>query len=69
MPAEIIDSDEHTIAFMDINPADPGHALVIPRRHSADLIEISTRTSRRTMVAARGLPGECATRSTRRAST
>ena len=39
-PAEIVDSDEHTVAFMDINPATPGHALVIPRNHSADLLEI-----------------------------
>ena len=40
-PAEIVDSDEHTVAFMDINPATPGHALVVPRVHSADLIEIA----------------------------
>lgn len=40
MPAERIDSDERTIAFMDINPATPGHALVIPKAHSADLLEI-----------------------------
>lgn len=39
-PAEIIDSDEETVSFMDINPATRGHALVIPRRHSADLHEI-----------------------------
>lgn len=41
MPGEIVDSDERTISFMDINPATPGHALVIPREHSADLMEIS----------------------------
>jgi histidine triad (HIT) family protein len=40
VPSQTIDSDEKTIAFMDINPATPGHALVIPRRHSADLLEI-----------------------------
>jgi histidine triad (HIT) family protein len=40
MPAEIIDSDEHTITLMDINPATRGHALVIPRRHSEDLLAI-----------------------------
>ena len=40
IPAERIDSDERTVAFMDINPATPGHALVIPRAHSADLLEI-----------------------------
>ena len=41
VPAQIVDSDEHTVAFMDINPATPGHALVVPRNHSADLLDIS----------------------------
>jgi histidine triad (HIT) family protein len=40
LPASIVDEDEHTIAFMDINPATHGHALVIPRKHAADLLEI-----------------------------
>jgi histidine triad (HIT) family protein len=35
-----VDEDERTIAFMDINPATRGHVLVIPREHSADLLEI-----------------------------
>ena len=36
-----MDEDERTIAFMDINPATRGHALVIPREHSTDLLEIT----------------------------
>lgn len=40
LPANIVDEDEHTIAFMDINPATRGHALVIPRAHATDLLEI-----------------------------
>lgn len=40
IPGQIVAEDEHTIAFMDINPATRGHALVIPRRHSRDLLEI-----------------------------
>ena len=40
LPAQIVDEDEHTLAFMDISPATRGHALVIPRRHSRDLLEI-----------------------------
>jgi len=40
VPSQTIDSDERTVAFMDIAPATPGHALVVPRRHSADLLEI-----------------------------
>jgi histidine triad (HIT) family protein len=40
IPSETIDSDERTVAFMDVNPATAGHALVVPRAHSADLLEI-----------------------------
>jgi len=55
VPAQIVDSDDHTVAFMDINPATPGHALVVPRAHSADLIEVSDDDLERTTVAARRL--------------
>jgi histidine triad (HIT) family protein len=40
LPATIVDEDERTVAFMDINPATRGHLLVIPRAHSEDLISI-----------------------------
>ena len=40
LPSEIVQEDEHTIAFMDINPWTRGHALVIPRRHSRNLYEV-----------------------------
>ena len=40
VPATVIAEDERTIAFMDINPATRGHALVIPRRHARDIHEI-----------------------------
>ena len=40
IPAQLVDEDEHTVAFMDINPWTRGHALVIPRRHSRNLYEI-----------------------------
>jgi histidine triad (HIT) family protein len=40
LPATIVDEDEHTIAFMDINPATRGHALVVPRKHAPDLLSI-----------------------------
>ena len=39
-PAEVVQEDEYTVAFMDINPWTRGHALVIPRRHSRNLYEI-----------------------------
>jgi histidine triad (HIT) family protein len=40
LPATIVDEDERTIAFMDIAPATRGHALIIPRAHSADLLSV-----------------------------
>jgi histidine triad (HIT) family protein len=40
LPATIVDEDERTISFMDIAPATRGHALVIPRAHSADLLSV-----------------------------
>ena len=42
IPAQIIGEDERTVAFMDISPATRGHALVVPRRHVRDLLEIET---------------------------
>lgn len=55
IPSQTIDSDERTIAFMDINPATPGHALVVPRVHSADLLEISSEDLTATALAAQRL--------------
>jgi histidine triad (HIT) family protein len=40
IPSTRVDEDERTIAFMDINPATRGHLLVIPREHSADLLDV-----------------------------
>ncbi len=33
VPADIVRTDERTVAFRDINPAAPVHVLVVPRRH------------------------------------
>jgi histidine triad (HIT) family protein len=40
LPGQIVDQDEKTVAFMDINPATRGHLLVVPREHTLDLLEI-----------------------------
>ena len=40
LPATVVAEDERTVSFMDINPATRGHALVVPREHSVDLLEI-----------------------------
>jgi histidine triad (HIT) family protein len=40
LPATVVGEDERTLSFMDINPATRGHALVVPREHTVDLLEI-----------------------------
>jgi len=55
IPAEKVDEDEHTVAFMDLNPWTRGHALVVPRRHSPSLYEIDDQDLSRTAIAARRL--------------
>lgn len=39
IPADIIYQDEQAVAFRDVNPQAPVHALVIPRQHIASLKE------------------------------
>src|SRR5687767_1277986 len=41
LPGTIVDEDERTVSFMDINPGTKGHALVVPREHTTDLLTIS----------------------------
>ena len=41
IPSFKVYEDEHTLAFMDINPANDGHCLVIPKEHARDLFAIS----------------------------
>ncbi|MCP4598117.1 histidine triad nucleotide-binding protein [Neptuniibacter sp.] len=40
IPADIIYEDDHVIAFNDINPQAPTHALIIPRKHISTLNDI-----------------------------
>jgi histidine triad (HIT) family protein len=39
-PCASVEEDERTLAFMDRAPANPGHVLVIPKRHSADMWDV-----------------------------
>jgi len=55
LPAHKVQEDEHTIAFMDLNPWTRGHALVIPRRHSRNLYEVPDEDLEHAAVAAKRL--------------
>ena len=41
VPAIKVYEDDLTLTFMDINPASPGHSLVISKAHAANLLEIA----------------------------
>src|SRR5258708_18278119 len=62
LPAEIVAEDERTIAFMDINPATRGHALVVPRTHAKDLLEVDPEDLAATALAAQRLAGRARAR-------
>ena len=37
IPSSIVYEDDYTLAFLDIAPILPGHVLVIPKKHAANL--------------------------------
>lgn len=41
-PAAFVHRDESVAAIMDIHPINPGHVLVMPRRHYHHILEMST---------------------------
>jgi histidine triad (HIT) family protein len=40
MASDIVFENEKFIAFLDVNPAAKGHALVMPKRHSTDFLDM-----------------------------
>ena len=41
VPANVVYSDERVIAFLDVQPVNPGHTLVIPKAHAEDLSQLN----------------------------
>ena len=40
IPSSKIYENEYTYAFLDINPVNPGHTLVVPKKHFKDIFDI-----------------------------
>jgi histidine triad (HIT) family protein len=49
LPASFVYRDEHCAAFMDIQPVNIGHVLIVPVRHGAYLADIDGDTAARLM--------------------
>lgn len=43
IPADVVHTDDRSVAFRDINPQAPTHVLVIPREHIESLDDASAR--------------------------
>lgn len=41
IPAKKVLEDERVLAFLDINPRNPGHTLVVPKKHIETILETS----------------------------
>lgn len=46
IPAAKVYEDDCSLAFLDINPINPGHTLLVPKKHSVNLYETSDETLR-----------------------
>ena len=49
VPSKKVFEDKDTIAFLDINPANPGHTLVMPKKHSENIFDIGEADLQKTM--------------------
>ncbi len=41
IPSIKVHEDQDTLTFMDVMPQSPGHCLIIPKRHAANILEVS----------------------------
>ena len=53
IPAAKVYEDAYAISFLDIMPANKGHCLVVPKKHTATLLEMDDRELAATMLAAK----------------
>lgn len=54
-PCAKIYEDERVISFLDINPVNPGHTLVVPKMHYATLLDISAEDLQACAIVSRNL--------------
>lgn len=58
LPCQKVYEDDHVLAFLDIRPINPGHTLLVPKQHAANLLETSLEDAQRLMEVAKKIaPG------------
>lgn len=53
IPSRKVYDDRDTIAFLDINPANPGHTLVVPKKHAENLMDADDDSIQKAIVVAK----------------
>jgi len=51
IPSTMVYEDDHVYAFLDIKPTNPGHVLVVPKKHSVGFLDADPEMLARLMVA------------------
>jgi len=41
IPSKMVYQDDDVVAFQDLHPVAPVHVLIVPRRHSGDILELA----------------------------
>ncbi|HLC50002.1 MAG TPA: HIT family protein [Candidatus Nanoarchaeia archaeon] len=55
IPASKVYEDEFAIGFLDIMPANKGHCLIVPKKHSVNLMEMDDKSLETMMKAAKNV--------------
>lgn len=55
IPSKIVYDDDDTMAFLDINPANPGHILVVPKKHSEMIMDADNESLQKTILVVKEL--------------
>jgi len=55
IPSDVIYEDDKIIAFLDINPCNPGHTLIVPKKHCIDILDADEENAKEIMLKAKEL--------------
>ncbi|MBI2232885.1 MAG: HIT family protein [Candidatus Aenigmarchaeota archaeon] len=55
IPSRKVYEDKDSVAFLDINPANPGHTLVMPKKHAENIFDADDEMLGRVIVAAKAI--------------
>jgi histidine triad (HIT) family protein len=58
IPSHAIWEDAHHLAFLDVNPIQDGHTLVIPKHHDSNLFELNNNDYKNLLTAAKIVRGK-----------